>query len=263
MPAALVHSQQAGDGEAAHPADDENVQPAVIGLSLGGRIEAAAIGTAIANGTHQAVHRQLLAVDGKGHIPADVAAELPDDGEGIRHLAAAERDAPELRDAVSHLRIEPGGADSRRKAEIGLHQINVHLTARQLGVEVIELFPRAVGAQKIVAAAKGQTPHRREAAPLRPGQRLVEGAVAARCPDAHRLTVGLRGVRRLSGQLPGMARVLGHNDLPFFRRDARPLGCGLDGRGQLGSAVPLAGGGVEQKQIAHSASSSGGSCPLS
>ena len=37
-----------------------------------------------------------------------------------------------------------------------------HLAARQLGVEVIELFPRAVGAQQIVAAAKGQTPHRRE-----------------------------------------------------------------------------------------------------
>ena len=263
MPAALVHPQQAGDRQAAHPADDENVQPAVVGLSLGGCIKAASIGAAIADGTHQAVHRQLLAVDGEGHVPADVAAELLDDGECIGHLAAAERDAPELRDAVSHLRIEPGGADGRRKAEVGLHQINVHLAARQLGVEVIELFPRAVGAQKIIAAAKGQAPHRCEAAPLRPCQRLVEGAVAARCPDAHRLTVGLRGVRRLSSQLPGMARVLGHNDLPFFRRDARPLGCGLDGRGQLGSAVPLACGGIEQKQIAHSASSSGGFCPLS
>ena len=248
MPAALVHPQQAGDRQTAHPADDEDVQPAVVGLSLGGRIKTASIGAAIADSTHQAVHRQLLAVDG---------------GECIGHLAAAERDAPELRDTVSHLRIEPGGADGRRKAEVGLHQINVHLTARQLGVKVIELFPRAVGAQKIVAAAKGQTPHCREAAPLRPGQRFVEGAVAARCPDAHRLTVGLRGVRRLSGQLPGMARVPGHNDLPFFRRDARPLGCGPDGRGQLGSAVPLACGGIEQKQIAHSASSSGGSCPLS
>ena len=73
----------------------------------------------------------------------------------------------------------------------------------------------------------------------------------------------LGGERRLRSQRTGMARVLGHDDLQLLRRDARPSGGGMDGRGQPGGAVPLACGGVEQKQIAHSASSSGDSCPLS
>ena len=192
-----------------------------------------------------------------------MAAELLDDGECIGHLAAAQGDTPELRDAIGHLGVQPRRADGGGKAQIGLHRVDGHFPARQLGVEVGKLLPGAVGAQEVVAAAIGQAAHGGACKAIGPGEGLVEGAVAARCPDAHRLTVGLRGVRRLSSQLPGMARVLGHNDLPFFRRDARPLGCCLDGRGQLGSAVPLTGGGIEQKQIAHSASSSGSSCPLS
>ena len=250
---ALVHPQQPGDGQSAHPADDKDVQPAVVGPGLRRGIEAAAVSAAIADRAHQAVHRQLLAVDGERHLPADVAAELPDDGEGVGHLAAAEGDAPELGDAVGHLCVQPGGADGGREAEVGLHQINVHRPARELRVKVAELLPRAVGAEEIVAAAEGQTPHGGKGAPIGTRQRLIEGAVAARRPDAH----------RLRSQCTGMARVLGHDDLQLLRRDARPSGGGMDGRGQPGGAVPLACGGVEQKQIAHSASSSGDSCSLS
>ena len=171
--------------------------------------------------------------------------------------------APELGDAVGHLCVQPGGADGGREAEVGLHQVDVHRPARELRVKVTELLPRAVGAEEIVAAAEGQTPHGGKGAPIGTRQRLIEGAVAARRPDAHRLALGLGGARRLRSQRTGIARVLGHDDLQLLRRDARPSGGGMDGRGQPGGAVPLACGGVEQKQIAHSASSSGDSCSLS
>lgn len=59
------------------------------GRPRGGK-EAAAIGPAIADGAHQAVHGQLLVIDGKGDPAADVAAELLHDGEQVGHLAAAQ-----------------------------------------------------------------------------------------------------------------------------------------------------------------------------
>ncbi|MFR9067879.1 MAG: hypothetical protein ACLVJH_14405 [Faecalibacterium prausnitzii] len=60
-----------------------------------------------------------------------------------------------------------------RKAEAGLHQIDVHRTAGQLGVQIQKLFLCTVGAQKIVAAAIGQTAHGRESCiAVSPGERL-------------------------------------------------------------------------------------------
>ena len=50
--AALIHSQQLCNGHAAHLADDIYIQPAVVGLCFRRCTETAAIGAAIADGTH-------------------------------------------------------------------------------------------------------------------------------------------------------------------------------------------------------------------
>ncbi len=107
--------------------------------------------------------------------------------ESVGHLAAAERDTPELRDAISHLRIEPRGADGRRKAEVGLHRVDGHRPTGQLGIQIQKLFLCTKGAQKIVAAAKGQTAHggvgkapaRLSAPPLKYHRRLPSRCAAA------------------------------------------------------------------------------------
>ena len=187
MTAILVHAQQLCNGQPPDFADNENVQPAVIRDCFRPGEETAAVGFSVADGAHQAVHRQLLAVDGEGQLPADVSAELLHDGEQIGHLTAAQRDAPELRDAVGHLCVQPRRADGSGQAQIRFQQVDGHFPARKLGVKVGKLLFRAVGAQEIVAAAVGQTAHRRVGEALHAGHGLHKSAVAARRVDAERL----------------------------------------------------------------------------
>ena len=130
MAAVLVHAQQLCDGQAPHLAHDEHIQPAIIRLRLRPGAETAAVGAAVADGTHQTVHRKGLTVDGVLHPAADVPAQLLHNGQQIGHLPAAQRDAPEFGDAVGHLRVQPGSTDSSRQAEVGLHQVDGHRPAR-------------------------------------------------------------------------------------------------------------------------------------
>ena len=245
MPAALVHPQQLGNGQPPHPADDHHVQPAVGGVGLGGGKEAAAIGPAIADGAHQAVHGQFLVVDGKGDPAADVPAELLHDGEQVGHLAAAQGDAPELGDAVGHLRVQTRRADGGRQAQTGLQQVDGHFPARQLGIEVCELCPGAVGAQEVVAAAVGQAAHGGVGKALHAGHGFHEGAVAARRPDAQAVPCLRCLLGCGTGQFPGVARIFSGVDGIIRRAPPGPGGSGSDLRDELDGAVLLARSGVQ------------------
>ena len=251
MAAIFVHAQQLCNGQPPDFADNENVQPAVIRDCFRPGEETAAVGFAVADGAHQAVHRQLLAVDGEGQLPADVSAELLHDGEQIGHLTAAQRDAPELRDAVGHLCVQPRRADGSGQAQIRFQQVDGHFPARKLGVKVGKLFFRAVGAQEIVAAAVGQTAHRRVGEALHAGHGLHKSAVAARRVDAERLPALGRLLCRRMGQLPRVARIFGHTDRVFSLCQPRAPGRRLDLRDEGSGAVLLARRRVQQKQCAH------------
>ena len=61
MAAIFVHAQQLCNGQPPDFADNENVQPAVIRDCFRPGEETAAVGFAVADGAHQAVHRQRLA----------------------------------------------------------------------------------------------------------------------------------------------------------------------------------------------------------
>jgi len=249
--AALVHSQQLCNGHAAHLADDIYIQPAVVGLCFRRCIKAAAIGAAIADGTHQAVHIQRFTIDGVLHPAADVSAQLFHNGKHIGHLAAAQRDAPELRDAVGNLRIQTGSADGGRKAKAGLHQIDAHRPTGQLGIQIQKLFLCTKGAQKIVAAAKGQTAHGCICIAIEPGERFVEGAVAAGSEDPQ-FFPALPGLLRSGiGQLPGMTGVICDLNGIFFRRKPCTRGGNIDLLRQRTGAIGLTGSWIQKKQCAH------------
>ena len=161
--------------------------------------------------------------------------------------SAAQRDAPELRDAVGHLRIQTGGADGGGQAKTGLHQIDGYFPAGQLGVQVQKLFFCPEGAQKIVTAAVGQTAHGGIFKAVDPGKSLVEGAVTARGKDAQGLPrlPGLFG--RGMGQLPGVAGVGCGRDGIILRRQARPGGRRMDLFRQRPGAVGLARRRIQEK----------------
>ena len=97
--------------------------------------------------------------------------------------------------------------------------------ARELRVKVAELLPRAVGAEEIVAAAEGQTPHGGKGAPIGTRQRLIEGAVAARRPDAHRLRPGGGGGGGLLQRPPHRHELPGGRTQRTGRN--RSDGCGM------------------------------------
>ena len=159
VPSVFVHSQKFCDGQTAHLADDIHIQPAVVRLGLRRCTETTAIGAAIADGTHKAVHCQGLAVNGVLYSSANMPAQLFYDGKRIGRFAAAQRDAPELRDAVGDLRIQTGSADGGRKTETGLHQVNGDRPACKLGVQIQKFRFCAKSTQKIIAAAIGQAAH--------------------------------------------------------------------------------------------------------
>ena len=241
----FVHAQQLGNGQPPDLADDENIQPAVVGHCLRPGQEAAAIRLAVADGAHQAVHGQGFLVDGEGQRPADAAAQLLHDGEQIRRLSAAQRDAPELRDTIGHLSVQARRADGGGQTQVRLEQIDGHFPACQLRVQVCKLFLCAVGAQKVVAAAVGQASDRRTGDALHPGHRLHKGAVASGGIEAewHALRCGL--LCRCAGQFPRVPGVFGDVDRDLFRGKARPPGSGFDLRNELGRTVLLARGGVQ------------------
>ena len=245
MPAALVHPQQLGNGQPPHPADDHHVQPAVGGVSLGGGKETAAIGPAIADGAHQAVHGQFLVIDGKGDPAADVPAELLHDGEQICRLSAAQRDAPEFRDTIGYLSVQARRADGGGQTQIRLEQVDGHFPACQLSVQVRKLFLCAVSAQKVVATAVGQASDRRTGDALHPGHRLHKGAVASGGIDAEGNTLRCGLLCRCAGQFPRVPGVFGDVDRDLFRGKARPPGSGFDLRNELGRTVLLARSGVQ------------------
>ena len=251
MAAVLVHAQQLCDGQAPHLAHDEHIQPAIIRLRLRPGAETAAVGAAVADGTHQTVHRKGLTVDGVLHPAADVPAQLLHNGQQIGHLPAAQRDAPEFGDAVGHLRVQPGSTDGGRQAEVGLHQVDGHRPARQLGIQVQKLLPRPKGAQEVIAAAIGQAAHGGACKAIGPGEGLVEGAVAARRENAQRLPCLLCPGCGSAGQLPRMSGVGGDADGIFLRGKACPGSCSVDLLRQLLGAVGLASGGVQKKQGVH------------
>ena len=247
MLAALVHSQQLCNGHAAHLADDIYIQPAIVGLCFRRCTETAAIGAAIADGTHQAVHIQRFTIDGVLHPAADVSAQLFHNGKHIGHLAAAQRDAPELRDAVGNLRIQTGSADGGRKTETGLHQVNGDRPACKLGVQIQKFRFCAKSTQEIIAAAIGQAAHSRIFKPIDAGEGFIEGAIAACCIDAELLPClpGLSGCG--IGKLPGVACVGSDPNGIFSPGKTGPRRSRIDLPRQSTGTVCLAGSGVQKK----------------
>ena len=146
MLAVFVQHQQLCNDPAANLAHDEHIQPAVIRLCLRPGHKAAAVGAAVAHRAHQAVHGQHLAVNDVLHPAADMPAQLLDNGQRIGRLAAAQRDAPELGDAVGYLCVQTGGADGGRKPQTGAHQVDGHCSTGQLSVQIQELLFCTVGA---------------------------------------------------------------------------------------------------------------------
>ena len=180
-----------------------------------------------------------------------MSAQLFHNGKHIGHLAAAQRDAPELRDAVGNLRIQTGSADGGRKAKAGLHQIDAHRPTGQLGIQIQKLFLCTKGAQKIVAAAKGQTAHGCICIAIDPGERFVEGAVAAGSEDPQFFPALLGLLRSGIGQLPGMTGVICDLNGIFFRRKPCTRGGSIDLLRQRTGAIGLTGSWVQKKQCAH------------
>ena len=251
MAAILVHAQQLCNGQPPDFADNENVQPAVIRDCFRPGEETAAVGFAVADGAHQAVHRQLFAVDDEGQLPADVSAELLHDGEQIGHLTAAQRDAPELGDAVGHLCVQTGGTDGSRKPQTGAHQVDGHCPAGQLGVQIQKLFLCTIGAQKVVAAAIGQAAHGGLIKAVGTGERLVEGAVTTGGKNVKFHPGLLGGSGGCTGQFPGVACVGGDADGVARRGKPGPGSSCRDLLRQGAGTVGLSGCGVQKKQRVH------------
>ena len=174
-----------------------------------------------------------------------MAAQLLHDGERIGHLTAAQGNAPELRDAVGHLCIQTGGADGGGKAEAGVHQVDAHRPAGQLGIQVQKLLFGAEGTQKVVSAAKGQTADSRVLVPIGTGESFVERTVTACRIDAQGLPClpGLPGSR--IRKLPGVTCVGGDLNGICFRGKARAGSRRFDLLRQGAGAVGLAGSGIQ------------------
>ena len=247
MPSVFVHSQKFCDGQTAHLADDIHIQPAVVRLGFRRCTETTAIGAAIADGTHKAVHCQGLAVNGVLYSSANMPAQLFYDGKRIGRFAAAQRDAPELRDAVGDLRIQTGSADGGRKTETGLHQVNGDRPACKLGVQIQKFRFCAKSTQEIIAAAIGQAAHSRIFKPIDAGEGFIEGAIAACCIDAELLPClpGLPGCG--IGKLPGVACVGSDPNGIFSPGKTGPRRSRIDLPRQSTGTVCLAGSGVQKK----------------
>ena len=140
---------------------------------------------------------------------------------------------------IRNLRIQTGSADGGRKAKAGLHQIDAHRPTGQLGIQIQKLFLCTKGAQKIVAAAKGQTAHGCICIAIDPGERFVEGAVAAGS-EYSQFFPALPGLLRSGiGQLPGMTGVICDLNGIFFRRKPCTRGGNIDLLRQRTGAIGL------------------------
>lgn len=178
---------------------------------------------------------------------ANMPAQLFYDGKRIGRFAAAERDAPELRDAVGDLRIQTGSADGGRKTETGLHQVNGDRPACKLGVQIQKFLFCAKRTQEIIAAAIGQAAHSRIFKPIDAGEGFIEGAIAACCIDAELLPClpGLSGCG--IGKLPGVACVGSDPNGIFSLGKTGPRRSRIDLPRQSTGTVCLAGSGVQKK----------------
>ena len=174
-------------------------------------------------------------------------AQLFHDGKCIGRLAAAQRDAPELGDAIGHLCVQTGSTDGSRKTETGLHQVNGDRPACKLGVQIQKFCFCAKRTQEIIAAAIGQAAHGRIFKPIDTGKGFIKGAIAACCIDAELLPClpGLPGCG--IGKLPGVACVGSDPDGIFSRGKAGPRRSRIDLPRQSTGTVCLAGSGVQKK----------------
>ena len=253
--AVFVQHQQLCNDPAADLAHDEHIKPAVIRLCLRPCHKAAAVGAAIAHRAHQAVHGQHLAVNDVLHPAADMPAQLLYDGQCISCFAAAQRDAPELGDAIGHLCVQTGGADGGRKPQTGAHQVDGHCPACQLGVQIQKLILCTVGAQKVVAAAIGQAAHGGLIKAVGTGERLVEGSVTAGGKNAQLHPGLLGGSGGSAGQLPGVACVGGNTNGVVLRGKPGTGSSRRDLLRQGAGTIGLSGCGVQKKQRVHRGSS--------
>ena len=121
----------------------------------------------------------------------------------------------------------------------------LHPAHRPAGIQIQKLFLCTKGAQEIVTAAKGQTAHGCICIAIDPGERFVEGAVAARCPDAQAVPCLRCLLGCGTGQLPGVARIFGGVDGIIGLAPPGPGGSGSDLRDELDSAVLLARSGIQ------------------
>ena len=251
MLAVFVQHQQLCNDPAADLAHDEHIQPAVIRLCLRPGHKTAAVGAAVAHCAHQTVHGQHLAVNDVLHPAADMPAQLLNNRQRIGCLAAAQRDAPELGDAVGHLCVQTGGADGGRKPQTGAHQVDGHHPAGQLGVQIQKLLPCTVGAQKVVATAIGQATHGGLVKAVSAGERLVEGAVTTGGKNAQLHPGLLGGSCGCTGQFPGVACVGGDADGVVLRGKPGTGSSCRDLLRQGAGTVGLSGCGVQKKQRVH------------
>ena len=251
VPAVFVQAKQFCNGQAAHLADDIHIQPAVIGPGFGCSTETSAISAAIAHSAHQTIHCHGLAINRVFHPASDRTTQLLNDRKCIGHLSAAQRDAPEFRDSIGHLRIQTGGADGRRKAETRLHQVDGHFSSGKLSIQIQKLFFCAEGTQKVISTSEGQAAHSGVFVSVSAGKRFVEGAVAACCIDVKRLPClpGLFCCRM--GQFPCMARMGRDLNGIFLRGKPCPGSRFFDLPGQFPGTVGLSGGGIQDKQYLH------------
>ena len=131
------------------------------GCASGPAHETAAVGAAVADGTHQTVHRQSVSPSmvystRRPMCPHNCSTMDSSIGLPLRRTAGCAGiwgcRRPPARPARQH-RWWP------TSPRLVLHQVDGHRPARQLGIQVQKLLLCPVGAQKVVAAAIGQAAH--------------------------------------------------------------------------------------------------------
>ena len=186
------------------------------------------------------VHRnaQLMSEPAEQHLQ---------NGERIRHGAAAARQTPEFGDAISHLGIQPGGADIDSQPQRGGKQIDAHGNGLKLFGHIQER-PAALLAKIahiIIAAAAGNAPHSNLRVPRSALNQLVQGPVAAAGIEGGRLAVP----RKLFGQCPRVAGIPGYHNFRFRQVEGRR---GLTDLGnQQVTGIPFACNGIDEKDLFH------------
>ena len=247
--ALLIQGKHTGDAGQTNFSDDQNVQQTVIHGTFRGGVESAAVPSAVAHSSEETVADDGVIVQGDLQLPVQLAQDIPQDGQTVGRLSAAQWHPPEFWDVKGDLGIQAGGGNGGAHTELRAEEVDIQFAPLELVGQVQEFLLGAKVSQKVVAAAIGDAPHGGIFIGIGPADDLVEGAVTAHGKEAD----GLAGPGVALGQLPGMSHMGGAGDdiVRVFQG-----GCCLGQEScKLVTDVPASGHGVHNKDRFHGGSS--------